>query len=105
MPSTTSLPQTYGLSLSQDSSFIISQESYIPSITALYSKELKDAEQDFVSTVSCYGEQPSAALVAKLQVPMQEHGMQGSTMQQPPPVSIYLSHTSHMHKSTKQCEF
>jgi hypothetical protein len=38
MPSTTSLPQTYGLSLSQDSSFIISQESYIPSITALHSK-------------------------------------------------------------------
>ena len=31
MPSTTSLPQTYVLSLSQDSSFIISQESYMPS--------------------------------------------------------------------------
>ena len=83
MPSTTSLPQTYVLSLSQDSSFIISQESYMPSITAMRNKELKDAEQDFASTVSCYGEQPGVALVAKPQVPMQEHGMQGSTMQQP----------------------
>ena len=77
----------------------------MPSITAMRNKELKDAEQDFASTVSCYGEQPGVALVAKPQVPMQEHGMQGSTMQQPPPVSIYLPHCHLTHKSTKQCEF
>jgi hypothetical protein len=95
----------YVLSLSQDYSPIAYQESYIPGTTLLHSMALQDAEQEqdlflkhqemqHASIVTGCDEQP---VVAKPQAPMQEHSMQGSTMQQLPsasgPSTMYMPQT------------